>query len=237
MGASGRFQLRVDPKVSKSIPGAAINLIAISGVRVVDSSPELRELMESVICDYEGQGANMSGSKEPIMMQVRRMYHALGMDPTKNRPASERLVRRVLQGKALYRINNAVDICNSVSLKYRLPLGLYDGDAIADNALDLRFGRPGETYLSLTNADIHVESKCIVADARGSIGSPSTDSRRTKITAQTRSVVCLVYGPAGVPAAYVREVGKTYVEWCRRFCGGELIQNDLVSMESEMKGV
>ena len=34
------------------------------------------------------------------------------MDPTKVRPSSEALLRRVLKDKPLYRISNAVDACN-----------------------------------------------------------------------------------------------------------------------------
>ena len=40
---------------------------------------------------------------------ARRLYHGLGMDPSKHRPSSEALVRRILQGKGLFQVNTAVE--------------------------------------------------------------------------------------------------------------------------------
>src|SRR5512147_2175842 len=52
----------------------------------------------------------------PGVAETRGMFHRLGVDPTKSRPASEALLRRVLQGKGLPEILPAVDVCNLASL-------------------------------------------------------------------------------------------------------------------------
>ena len=59
-----------------------------------------------------------------------RSYKALGLDPTKTRPSNEALLRRVLKGEPLYRINTLVDALNLCSLRQQLPFGLYDLDHI-----------------------------------------------------------------------------------------------------------
>src|SRR6186997_965804 len=42
---------------------------------------------------------------------VRTMYKRVGLDPTKTRPSSEALLRRVRKGDSLPRINSMVDVC------------------------------------------------------------------------------------------------------------------------------
>ena len=56
---------------------------------------------------------------------VRAMYRRTGLDPTKRRPSSEALLRRVRKGEPLPRINSLVDVCNWCSLEFQLPYGLY----------------------------------------------------------------------------------------------------------------
>ena len=73
------------------------------------------------------------------------MYRRIGLDPTKTRPSSEALLRRVRKGDGLPRINSLVDICNWCSLEFQLPYGLYDLAAI-EPPIDLRLGADGEEY-------------------------------------------------------------------------------------------
>jgi DNA/RNA-binding domain of Phe-tRNA-synthetase-like protein len=72
---------------------------------------------------------------------ARTLYRAFGIDPTKTRPSSEALLRRVRRGEPLPRINTAVDVCNWCSVEVQLPYGLYDADAL-DPPLSLRRGGP-----------------------------------------------------------------------------------------------
>ena len=62
--------------------------------------------------------------------------------PTKTRPSSEALLRRVRKGDELPRINSLVDVINWCSLESQLPFGLYDLDRI-HGAVTLRLGRRG----------------------------------------------------------------------------------------------
>ena len=71
---------------------------------------------------------------------VRTMYKRVGLDPTKTRPSSEALLRRVRKGDSLPRINSMVDVCNWCSLEFQLPYGLYDAAHI-DGDVELRISR------------------------------------------------------------------------------------------------
>ena len=59
---------------------------------------------------------------------TRAAYKACGKDPSRYRPASEQLSRRVLQGKGLYSVDTLVDLGNLVSIFSGYPTGLLDAD-------------------------------------------------------------------------------------------------------------
>ena len=59
---------------------------------------------------------------------TRRVYKACGKDPSRYRPASEALIRRVLQGKELYQRDTLVDLINLASIAYGYSIGGFDAD-------------------------------------------------------------------------------------------------------------
>src|ERR671915_106475 len=90
---------------------------------------------------------------------VRTMFKRVGIDPTKRRPSSEALLRRVRKGEGLPRINSMVDVCNWCSLEFQLPYGLYDLAQVQGEAIDLRLGRDGECYAGIRKDEVHVSGR------------------------------------------------------------------------------
>jgi DNA/RNA-binding domain of Phe-tRNA-synthetase-like protein len=127
---------------------------------------------------------------------VRTMYKRVGLDPTKTRPSSEALLRRVRKGDSLPRINSMVDVCNWCSFEFQLPYGLYDADRIQGD-VELRLGRAGESYPGIRKDDVHVEGRIALADSQGPFGNPTSDSGRTMVTTVTRRALLVVFAPAG----------------------------------------
>ena len=130
---------------------------------------------------------------------VRTMYKRVGLDPTKTRPSSEALLRRVRRGDQLPRINSMVDVCNWCSLEFQLPYGLYDAAHI-DGDVELRLGRDGEAYPGIRKDDVHVDGRMTLADASGPFGNPTSDSARTMVTPATTRALLVVFSPRDVDA-------------------------------------
>ena len=63
-----------------------------------------------------------------------RLYRGIGLDPTKTRPSSEALLRRVRRGDTLPRVNTIVDLCNWCSVETQLAFGVYDRDRLVGDA-------------------------------------------------------------------------------------------------------
>ena len=110
---------------------------------------------------------------------VRAMYRRIGIDPTRTRPSSEALLRRVRKGDHLPRINTLVDLCNWCSFEFQLPYGLYDRASI-EPPIELRLGRDGEEYQGIRKDVVHVAGRMTLADERGPFGNPTSDSARTR---------------------------------------------------------
>lgn len=138
-------------------------------------------------------------------LSVRTMYKRVGLDPTKTRPSSEALLRRVRKGDTLPRINSMVDVCNWCSLEFQLPYGLYDASRI-DGDVELRLGRPGESYAGIRKDEVHVGGRMALADAIGVFGNPTSDSARTMVTTGTTRSLLVVFAPRDMDPARLAEV-------------------------------
>jgi DNA/RNA-binding domain of Phe-tRNA-synthetase-like protein len=162
----------------------------------------------------------------PQVAAMRAAYKALGKEPSRYRGSAEALLRRVLSGKALYRINSVVDINNLVSLESFQPLGSYDLTLLGP-AIELRIGAPGETYKGIGKEMINIESLPVFADATGAFGSPTSDSERAMIRPESRRILMAIFSFIG-PDGMERWMGRA-VDLLRNHCNADGIQTKVVS--------
>ena len=126
---------------------------------------------------------------------TRRVYKACGKDPSRYRPASEQLIRRMLQGKELYQIDTLVDLVNLASIAYGYSIGGFDARGMLNIA-----GLP------------------VYRDAQGGVGTPTSDNERTKMTLQTTHLVVLINGYDGqeervlANARFIQELLRKYCQ-------------------------
>lgn len=171
-------------------PIVAPGVLMFDDVRVVERDEE----MDGPIAETEAR-VRASSDLNADIGQVRTMYKRLGIDPTKVRPSSEALLRRVRKGDTLPRINSLVDICNWCSLETQLPYGLYDLNRVEGDDIALRVGAGGEGYDGIRKDRVNVEGRITLADATGPFGNPTSDSARTMVTLDTTRVMFVIYCP------------------------------------------
>ena len=128
---------------------------------------------------------------------TRSVYRACGKDPSRYRPASEALIRRILQGKALYQIDTLVDLINLASIAYGYSIGGFDADKFVGDTLTLGIGREGEPYEGIGRGLINIQGLPVYRDAIGGVGTPTSDNERTKIDLSTRHLMVLINGYDG----------------------------------------
>lgn len=133
----------------------------------------------------------------PGIAATRRVYKACGKDPSRYRPASEQLIRRMLQGKELYQIDTLVDLVNLASIAFGYSIGGFDADKFAGDTLTLGIGREGEPYEGIGRGIINIAGLPVYRDAEGGVGTPTSDNERTKMTLGTTHLVVLINGYDG----------------------------------------
>jgi len=131
----------------------------------------------------------------PPLERARELYRRFGTDPTRMRPSSEALLRRIKKGESLPRINSLVDVANSLSVQLQVPVGLYDLGKLKGEDLTVRLGRKDETYERIGKERVNVAERICVADAEGPCGNPSADSARTMITTATDRAAWIYFLP------------------------------------------
>lgn len=189
------------PSLSEGLSSVvSLGLVSAEPVVVGPSGPGLLEEMERLRSRLAAEHAGKAPAAIPGLEPARRLYRAFGIDPTRTRPSSEALLRRVLSGKPLPLILNAVDLCNLCALRFLLPIGLYDAERIR-GAVTLRRGAPGESYPGVRKDEVHLEGRIVLADEEGPFGNPTADSMRTAVTGRTGSLWMVIFAPAGFPRA------------------------------------
>lgn len=128
---------------------------------------------------------------------TRRVYKACGKDPSRYRPASEALIRRILQGKELYQRDTLVDLVNLASIAFGYSIGGFDADQFKGDTLTLGIGREGEPYEGIGRGMINIHGLPVYRDAEGGVGTPTSDHERTKMTLETTHLAVLINGYDG----------------------------------------
>jgi len=182
--------------VEDSLRGVlALGLLEAEGVRLEPVPREFDDECTRVCARIEAQHAGRTPADIPGVAETRALFHQLGVDPTKTRPSSEALLRRVVQGKGLPRINLAVDLCNLCSLEHQLPLGLYDREHVR-GPVQARAGREGEGYPGIRKQRVNLAGRLLLADDDGPFGAPTSDSERSAVTGVTTRLLVVVFCPA-----------------------------------------
>ena len=178
--------------------GVRVALGCIEGaVTVAEADPALAQALDAEIARHTRELAGRPPSEVPPIAAARRAYRAFGKDPARYRISSEALMRRLVKGQGIYRINTAVDANNLISLSTGHSVGMFDAGKIAPPVTFRRAG-PGETYEGIGRGPLNLEALPVLADAEGPFGSPTSDSERTKVTLATRRllVTILAFGDA-----------------------------------------
>lgn len=205
------MMIAVDPAVRPQVRPA---WLVLDKVTVVEGAASL----ETPLADAASRMRTTIESAD-LTAAVRAMYRRFGVDPTKTRPSSEALLRRVRKGDPLPRINNVVDVCNWCSIEFQVPYGLYDVSKI-EGAIEMRTGRAGESYAGIRKDAVNVEGRLVLADAWGPFGNPTSDSARTMVTPAAASILTVIFAPASIGARDLERMLDTTSARMREFAGG-----------------
>ncbi len=135
-------------------------------------------------------------ASHPPVAALRRLFKAAGCDPTRYRPSSEALLRRILKGEELPALHPLVDVNNCLSVQLAAPCCVMREGTFTP-PLFLRSGREGESYESL-RGPINLAGKPLLTDAIGPLDTPITGNEKVKVKPETETAWLVVYLPGDV---------------------------------------
>ncbi len=192
--------------------GAAVE----ANVRNTEFSAPLWQEIEALGEEYRRTLTVETVKLLPAIAATRTVYKRCGKDPSRYRPSAEALIRRMLQGKSLYRIDTLVDLINLASIKYGYSIGGFDADKFAGTVISLGVGREGEPYEGIGRGMINIAGLPVYRDLQGGVGTPTSDNERTKIGIGTTRTLILVNGYDGnrdnvmACAAFMQDLLRRY---------------------------
>jgi DNA/RNA-binding domain of Phe-tRNA-synthetase-like protein len=213
-------------EIKIALAGTKLGVVEADGASVVLVHPDLAKLMDDVCASKRAEFTVESLAEAEPVRSVRAMFRAWGMDPSKYRPSSEALLRRVVQGKGLYRVSNVVDIGNLGSLETGWPYGCYDRSKISP-PVALRHGTVGEKYEGIGKQTWHLEGRPVLADSAGPFGSPISDSTRSMITESAEQIMIAIYAPARVSDASLNRAMTRLKERLTQFASATDVRSDV----------
>jgi DNA/RNA-binding domain of Phe-tRNA-synthetase-like protein len=184
----------ISAELKTKIPPIAFGWIT-ADVRVTDHDPNLWREIDAASDRFRGMSMT-DARKFPPIKTLREAYKALGNDPTRYRGSNEALVRRITQGKDLYRVNTVVDINNLVTLETLYSAGTFDQRNLRP-PITFRVGKAGECYSGIGRGEIRLEGLPVFADQIGPVGSTTSDSERAKVQLDTTAILTVIISFGG----------------------------------------
>ena len=141
-------RFRYDPTVVEQFPDVVGGVLLAGGLTVGETPQALAEAFaaeQRAVLDRIGQTPL---SELPSLNAWRRAFRAFGVDPTAYRSAAEALLRRLTKQGSLPSISTLVDIGNLVSIRYALPVAVFDRRSIT-GTLTVRQATGDESFTDL----------------------------------------------------------------------------------------
>jgi DNA/RNA-binding domain of Phe-tRNA-synthetase-like protein len=148
-----------------SIVGGAIHAVGLT------NGPSPADLVEAFRAEQATVLARIGStplSELPSIAAWRRAFRAFGVDPTAYRSAAEALLRRLTKQGSIPSINMLVDIGNLVSIRYGLPVAVFDQHAMS-GGMTVRFATGTATFTDLGSGEREApdEGEVIFVDEAG----------------------------------------------------------------------
>lgn len=184
--------VKIDRELALKIPGLQLSCIECD----VEFSNENTDLWKKILEKITALNASLKVeeiSRIPAIAAAREAYKSCGKSPARYRVSSEALLRRIVKRGELYQVNNVVDCLNLVSISTGFSIGGYDAAKIQGDAA-FGIGRKDEPYEGIGRGELNIEGMPVFRDRKGAFGTPTSDSVRTSVIAETTRFLMVIVG-------------------------------------------
>lgn len=212
-----------DRQIVERFPSIVGGVLVVDGVRNGPSPAELVALYEEEQRVVRARLGDAPLSEVPSLAAWRRAFRGFGVDPTAYRSAAEALLRRLTKQGSIPSISTLVDIGNLVSIRYALPVAVFDRQSIA-GGLTVRLANGEESFTDLGSGAVeHPEpGEVIFIDSAGHVAARRWCWRQAADGASRESTTDVLVtveghhdGARGHVEAAVSDLERLFVRWSR----------------------
>jgi DNA/RNA-binding domain of Phe-tRNA-synthetase-like protein len=217
------MNLKIDAKLKARFRDLTAHILQVKNVKIQKRDAELEQFKVEVMKQVRKEYGLDALKDQPVFRAYRDFFWRVGIDPTKNRPAAEALIRRILRGRTVPRINTLVDAYNLASIKSRIALATFDADKLDGNLL-IRFAEEGEQFMGIGMEKPLVlkGGEIVISDEEKLVAVyPYRDANNTKVTEETENVTIVVCGAPGINEETLEKASHVALEYVKRFCDGK----------------
>jgi len=172
-------EIKIESQLAKLCPELKLGIIECK-VKVTEESDLLWNEITPYIKQIENDLSVEDIRNKSTILSSKNGYRRVGKDPNRYRLSAESLLRRIVNRKGLYKINNVVDLLNLVSIKSGFSIGGYNADKITGD-IKMGLGNTDEEYQGIGRGSLNIRNLPIFRDELGAFGSATSDSLRTQI--------------------------------------------------------
>ena len=185
----------IEPHLLELCPSLKLGVIECQ-VRVTTKNNKLWEIIKQHIEQIEESMTIEDIRNKSTISSSKDAYRKVGKDPNRYRFSAESLLRRIVNGKGLSKINNVVDLLNLASVKSGFSIGGYNADKIVGD-IKMGLGKADEDYQGIGRGLLNVENLPLFRDDIGAFGSATSDSLRTQIDSNCMSLLMVFFSYQG----------------------------------------
>lgn len=215
--------LPITEELRNRYPGLQALVSYIDDVKVAKSEDELEVFSQEIFSEVKNKYTLDNLKDASIFRSYRDFFWRVGIDPTKVRPAAEALIRRILAGKTIPRINNVVDSYNLASIKTEVALAAFNRDELIGDLL-MRQSKKGEKFLGIgmNKPSVLTGSEVIIEDSEKLVAIyPHRDADISKVTDSTRNILLLICGVPGIDMTILNNAREQAKKYITKFCAGK----------------
>ncbi|USN53212.1 MAG: hypothetical protein H6760_03480 [Candidatus Nomurabacteria bacterium] len=216
--------LHIQPSIFHTYPDFRCGVIVAKGIENTKEKIDLPwdAMQQELVKHFDSYEAP---SRHPHILAWRQAYKTFGTDPQKYRCSVEALVRRTLKGEPPMHINALVDIYNYISLKYVVPIGGEDLDAV-QGAIVLDQAKGDEPFIRLGGEENEPPDpgEVVYKDELGVLCRRWNwrEADRTKLTESTRNAILEIETLGGYDATRLQAALDECTKLIQEHCGGEV---------------
>lgn len=160
------MKFKVYHEVFEKLPDLYFGVVVGNQMNNQQNIPEIYDLMKNEMSKVENTLKNVNLKEYQGVTPYRDAFNQLSLNPNKFMSSVEAMLKRVSKGSVLPSINPVVDLVNYISLKYILPMGAHDLDAL-EGEIAIRFSRKGDAFTPLGEEGVEVldNGELVYADA------------------------------------------------------------------------